>query len=142
MKSYPDRLISNLKYKSDILERIYESDERLRESININDSELEDYDDYLDEQEALMTELDESDAETDEIYAYFEDHPDIRESATSHQKTQIRDLISGINGKIEAVRDIESQVRNLTNDLLRNKREQIGSSRKNIRALQAYKTQY
>lgn len=133
---FADRLEDNLKKKVELLEHIYESDDRIRKMTDPEKSEFEDFDAYLYEMQDMIEELEENDNETDEIRSYLETHKEELNSISNEQSNRIRRLLSEIEGKTQAVRDIELQAKQIVDDFLKKKRTDIKNVRKQSRVVQ------
>lgn len=137
MSSVSERLEKNLKAKIEILERIYESDRRLLESFDIESARLEQYDEYLAEQDSYMSNLDDLDLEYDEIVKQLSAAPALARQIPADRKRSINTLIMEIDGKVQAVSDIERRVKTLTEKYFENRRSAIAGSKKTARMIQS-----
>ena len=137
MASHSDRLESNLRKKTELLDRIYACNDRLRDRLNGERIDYEDYDEYLEEKGALLEELDLLETESDHIYKEVTDASHIL-IAEEEQKKRILSLVSEINGKIEAVREIEAGMKSAVDSFFVEKRMDIRNSRKHINLVSSY----
>ena len=137
MNSYADRLEINLKNKISLLEQIYECDDRIRTDVNPDQSDFEDLDDYLSDMDSLQEKLDLLNEETDSIVEYLTANQSELNSISNVQADRIRKLLLQIQGKAEAVEDIEKRVKTITDKMLRVKRDSIKTSRRQTRVLKS-----
>ncbi|MCR5595218.1 MAG: hypothetical protein K6G12_05175 [Lachnospiraceae bacterium] len=135
--SYIDKLENNLMAKVRLLEKIYECDERLNKVIDVDKSSFEDYDTYIEEKELLLDELDKLDKEADEITKYLENNKTRIDLVPADRRAKIMSLVSEVAGKTEAVRDIESRIRLVTDRFFENRRTDIRNSRRNLKVVQS-----
>ena len=138
MENYPDRLERNLTKQVDLLERIYQSDKRLIDLLDSDKTGMDLYDEYIKEQDSLMNELDELDSEYDTIYAYISEHKEEVSRIKPDQRSRIRRLTNEVSGKSEAVRDIESRVKQLVSDSIGRSRSGLAESRRNAMVIQKH----
>ena len=136
MSSYIERVEENLKQKIHILEQAYESDVRFMQNTDVDNGSLEQYDEYLEEQDSYLSTLEDLDAEYDRIYEYLAANKEILTRADQSVKDRLNSLISEVNGKLQAVRDAESKVREITENYFKNRKNRIAISRKNTRVIQ------
>ena len=142
MEEHLDKLEKILKRKSNILSRIYEINDEIRSSSDPAKADYEDYDSYIEEKGTLLDELDALDTESDEITEYLQGHREVIDKMDPRDRERMLNLMSEINGRIEAVRNIEGSVKEDLDQFFRLKRDQIRDSRKQVKVLQAYKTGY
>ena len=136
MASYVDRLEDNLKRKAEVLEEIYVSDTRFLERFDVNSSDLDQYDDYLVEQNSYLDMLDELDTEYDEIFAYLSEHPTEVNVSSSVKKNSINTLAKNIEGKIQAVNSIEAKIKAVTDDFFAKRKTETNGYRRVARVIQ------
>lgn len=127
--SYADRLENLLKRKIELLELIYESDARIRETSKAGNTSYDLYDDYLAESENYLENLDHADEESDEIINYLKSHSDEIKRISTLQSQKIRSLLLEIEGKTEAVRQIEDQIKEQVAVFIRDRRNEIRVAR-------------
>ncbi len=138
MKEYADALEKNLKEKSDLLGSIYECNDRLRMNLDSEKTDYEDYDSYISEKEELLEELDRVETDTDIIIDRIKAKGLSLKELDTAQRNRINALLSEISGRTEAVRDIESKVKKLTDSFFQSKRSEISATRKQIKTLQTH----
>ena len=136
MTSYVDRLEGNLKRKADVLEEIYVSDTRFLDRFDVNSSDLDQYDDYLVEQNSYLDMLDELDTEYDEIFAYLSEHPTEVNSSSIVKKNSVNTLAKNIEGKIQAVNSIEARIKAVADDFFAKRKTETNGYRRAARVIQ------
>ena len=137
MSSYIDKMEENLRQKVTVLEKTYESDVRFANTFDVNSGSLDQYDEYLAEQDSLISTLEDLDTEYDRLYEYLSAHRTELESADRTTKERLNSLISEVDGKLQAVRNAESKVKAITEIHLKTSRGRIAASRKNTRVIQS-----
>lgn len=125
-----NRLEHLLKKKIRLLEQIYESDSRIRELSESGDASYDIYDGYLDESEQFLARLSEADEESDEIIDHLKNHPDEIRDIPNIDCQMIRSLLLEIDGKTEAIRQIENQIREQADNFIKMQREEVRMVRK------------
>ncbi len=136
MSSYIEKLEENLKQKIRILDQAYESDVRFINNADDNSS-LESYDEYLEEQDSYISMLEELDMEYDLIFDHLSSHNEILLQADQTVKDRLNSLIRETDGKLQAVREAESGAREIAETYFKNRKNQIAISRKNSRVIQS-----
>ncbi len=135
MTGHIDRLENNLKHQIEVLEKIFESNKRLIDTDQAARSKAETYDDYLEEQNSYLDELDDLDLEFDEIYGFVSSHQNMLGSVRDESKIKIRNLLSEINGKSEAVRELELRSRDIVDTFLAGRKTELSETRRTTRVL-------
>ncbi len=137
MSSYTDKLEENLRQKIDVLEKAYESDVRFENTFDVNNGTLEQYDEYLIEQDSYISTLEDLDVEYDRLYEYLASHRAELETADRETRNRLNSLINEVDGKLQAVREAESKVKAITDTYFKTSRSRIAVSRKNTRVIQS-----
>ena len=135
MTGHIDRLENNLKHQIEVLEKVFESNKRLVDLDQTARSKPETYDDYLEEQNSYLDGLDDLDREFDEIYSFINSHQGMLGSVSNESRIHIRNLLSEINGKAEAVREIEIRARDIVNTFLDGRKSELSETRRTTRVL-------
>ncbi len=136
MSLYIDKLEENLKKKINLLESIFESDKKYLADTETDSFDMDLNENYLEEQNSFIEMMNELDTEHDEIYGYLRDHKAEAESVPTVQRTAINDLIRELEGKTQAVLEIENRARKRSDDIIKNRRNLISASRQKARVIQ------
>lgn len=134
--TYADRLENNLKDKVDLLDLIYRCDELIVKNVDPDKSELEELDSYLEKMDSYTERLNALDTDTDEIIAYLQDHPGELRMIRNIQSDRIRSLLGSIEEKSRNLSAMELKVKEKTDNLIINKRQEIVNIRRQSRAVQ------
>ena len=129
--SYIDRLKENMREQIHILEKIYGSDNMVIENNGASGDRFTFLDNYIEEHDSYIERLQELQSDSDIISEYISKHPEIIRSLTSSQRNEILSFASEIEGKTDAVRQIETKAKTVTDRIIAERRKELAGARRN-----------
>ena len=128
--AYLEKLKENMKEQIRILEMIYGSDKMLINNNGMSGDGFSLLDNYIEEHDSYIEILTELQNDSDIISDHISKHPEIRGALTQSQREEVLSMASEIEGKTDAVRQIELEAKAVTDKILKDRRKELAGARR------------